>query len=80
MTGSNNTRPLSPDIVTSTSFHTHPDAIGFSANDLQHDAPHFYTRWSNPTVAALEENSPNLKAVRQDFALPAAWQPFLRCS
>ena len=46
--------PISPGIVTSTSFTTHPDVIGFSANDLQLDAPHFYTRWSNPTVAALE--------------------------
>jgi cystathionine gamma-synthase/methionine-gamma-lyase len=37
-----------------TSFFTHPDAIGFSANDLNEAAPHFYTRWSNPTLALLE--------------------------
>lgn len=49
-----NTAPVTPDIVLATSFHTHPDLIGFSANDLTHEAPHFYTRWSNPTVAALE--------------------------
>ena len=55
------TRSVSPDIVTSTSFHTHPDAIGFSANDLSQDAPHFYTRWSNPTVAALEEKLAQLE-------------------
>jgi cystathionine gamma-synthase len=48
------TGPVTPDIVLATSFHTHPDLVGFSANDLTQDAPHFYTRWSNPTVAALE--------------------------
>ncbi|MDJ0391118.1 PLP-dependent transferase [Roseomonas sp. E05] len=36
------------------SFFTHPDAIGFSANDLAENAPHFYTRWSNPTADSLE--------------------------
>ncbi len=40
--------------VLSTSYYTHPDAIGFSATDLKADAPHFYTRWSNPTLALLE--------------------------
>ncbi len=54
-------RPVSPDIVAATSFHTHPDLIGFSANDLRQDAPHFYTRWSNPTVAALEERVAELE-------------------
>ena len=57
----NNTRSVSPDLVTATSFHTHPDLIGFSANDLKQDAPHFYTRWSNPTVAALEEKLAQLE-------------------
>ncbi|MBI2717235.1 MAG: aminotransferase class I/II-fold pyridoxal phosphate-dependent enzyme [Rhizobiales bacterium] len=61
MTKHNATRPVSPDIVTSTSFKAHPDAIGFSANDLQLDAPHFYTRWSNPTVAALEDKLAELE-------------------
>ena len=61
MTKDTTTRSVSPDIITSTSFHTHPDAIGFSANDLAHDAPHFYTRWSNPTVAALEEKLAQLE-------------------
>ena len=37
-----------------TSFFTHPDAVGFSANDLNEAAPHFYTRWSNPTLDLLE--------------------------
>lgn len=55
------TNAVSPEIVTATSFHTHPDLIGFSANDLTQDAPHFYTRWSNPTVAALEEKLAQLE-------------------
>jgi len=54
-------RAVSPEIVTATSFHTHPDLIGFSANDLTSDAPYFYTRWSNPTVAALEEKLAQLE-------------------
>lgn len=37
-----------------TSFFSRPGAIGFSANDLAQDAPHFYTRWSNPTLESLE--------------------------
>jgi cystathionine gamma-synthase/methionine-gamma-lyase len=41
-------------LVPATSFFSHPDAIGFSANDLGADAPHFYARWSNPTVDLLE--------------------------
>ena len=45
---------LSP-LVPASSFYAHPDDIGFSANDLDDKAPHFYTRWSNPTAAALEE-------------------------
>lgn len=40
--------------VLSTSYFTHPDAVGFSATDLKADAPHFYTRWSNPTLELLE--------------------------
>ena len=44
---------LSP-LVPASSFYAHPDDIGFSANDLNDRAPHFYTRWSNPTAAALE--------------------------
>lgn len=41
--------------VLSTSYFTHPDAAGFSASDLKADAPHFYTRWSNPTLDVLEK-------------------------
>ncbi|WP_262265820.1 trans-sulfuration enzyme family protein [Microvirga yunnanensis] len=46
--------PASSPPVMATSFFTHPDAVGFSANDLNEAAPHFYTRWSNPTLALLE--------------------------
>ncbi len=41
-------------LILSTSFFTHPDSIGFSANDLESNAPHFYSRWSNPTLQLLE--------------------------
>ena len=44
---------LSP-LVPASSFYAHPDDTGFSANDLNDSAPHFYTRWSNPTAQALE--------------------------
>ncbi len=44
---------LSP-LVPATSFHAHPDAVGFSAADLTTAAPHFYARWSNPTTELLE--------------------------
>jgi len=46
--------PASSPPVMATSFFTHPDAVGFSANDLNEAAPHFYTRWSNPTLELLE--------------------------
>jgi cystathionine gamma-synthase/methionine-gamma-lyase len=46
--------PMATPPVLSTSYYTHPDAVGFSASDLKSDAPHFYSRWSNPTLALLE--------------------------
>ncbi|WP_201839437.1 PLP-dependent transferase, partial [Microvirga zambiensis] len=46
--------PASSPLVMATSFFTHPDAVGFSANDLKEAAPHFYTRWSNPILDQLE--------------------------
>jgi cystathionine gamma-synthase len=46
--------PASSPLALATSFFTHPDAVGFSANDLSEAAPHFYTRWSNPTLELLE--------------------------
>jgi len=45
---------LSP-LVPASSFYAHPDTIGFSANDLSEQAPHFYARWSGPTTDALEQ-------------------------
>ncbi|MBK8084716.1 MAG: PLP-dependent transferase [Devosia sp.] len=47
-------QPVSPAPVLSTAFFTHPDAVGFSAEDLKAETPHFYTRWSNPTLELLE--------------------------
>lgn len=46
--------PVSPSPVLATSFFNRPGTIGFSANDLAQNAPHFYTRWSNPTLEILE--------------------------
>jgi cystathionine gamma-synthase/methionine-gamma-lyase len=48
--------------ILSTSYFTHPDAVGFSATDLKADAPHFYTRWSNPTLDLLEQRLALLEA------------------
>jgi len=47
--------PLSPSVVASTSFYSHPDAAGFSANEMGESAPYFYTRWGNPTIDLLEK-------------------------
>jgi cystathionine gamma-synthase/methionine-gamma-lyase len=47
--------PVTQGPVLATAYFTHPDAAGFSANDLRADAPHFYTRWSNPTLQLLEQ-------------------------
>lgn len=45
--------PVTAPPVMATSFFADPDAVGFSANDLQAEAPHLYTRWSNPTTELL---------------------------
>ncbi len=42
-----------PNLVMSTTFLADPDA-NFSVENLQEDAPYFYTRWGNPTVHQLE--------------------------
>ncbi len=47
--------PVGPSPVLSTTYFTHPDAVGFSATELGADAPHFYSRWSNPTLDLLEK-------------------------
>jgi len=48
-------QPVLSPLVPATSFFADPDAIGFSANDLGEQTPHFYSRWSNPTAEALEQ-------------------------
>lgn len=49
------TDPVSPAIITASSFHADPASIGFSAAALEGAPPPFYARWGNPTVALLEE-------------------------
>ncbi|WP_159715731.1 trans-sulfuration enzyme family protein [Geminicoccus flavidas] len=46
--------PAAPPPVLSTSFFTHPNAVGFAAAEIDAATPHFYTRWSNPTLQLLE--------------------------
>jgi cystathionine gamma-synthase/methionine-gamma-lyase len=53
--------PVTPAPVLSTTYYTHPDAVGFSAEDLKADTPHFYTRWSNPTLDLLEKRLAELE-------------------
>lgn len=43
-----------PNIVMSSTFVTEKPE-GFSASEMTADSPYVYTRWSNPTVRALEE-------------------------
>lgn len=47
-------QPVLSPLVPATSFYADPDVVGFSANDLNEHAPHFYARWSNPSTEALE--------------------------
>lgn len=54
--------PVSPPIVTSTSFRADPDTSGFSANDLTGEPPLFYTRWGNPSLSLLEKRLTLLEA------------------
>lgn len=42
-----------PNIVMSSTYVSE-DVAGFSAHDLNDDSPFLYTRWSNPSVRALE--------------------------
>jgi cystathionine beta-lyase/cystathionine gamma-synthase len=60
--------PVAPAIVTSTSFHAEPDAVGFSAADLADGSPLFYARWGNPTVALLEQQMTALEGGRAAVA------------
>jgi cystathionine gamma-synthase/methionine-gamma-lyase len=54
-------QPVTSGPVLSTTYFTHPDAAGFSASDLKADAPHFYSRWSNPTLDLLEKRLAELE-------------------
>lgn len=47
------TAAASPNLVMSTTFIADPEA-GFSIENALDDAPHVYTRWSNPTLTQLE--------------------------
>jgi cystathionine gamma-synthase/methionine-gamma-lyase len=53
--------PVTPAPVLSTTYYTHPDAVGFSSEDLKSDTPHFYSRWSNPTLDLLERRLAELE-------------------
>jgi methionine-gamma-lyase len=44
----------SSNLVMSTTYVADPDTT-FSAEGFQEEAPHIYTRWSNPTLRQLEE-------------------------
>ena len=48
------TKAASPNLVMSTTYVTGAD-VAFSIEGAGEDAPYVYTRWSNPTVAQLEE-------------------------
>ncbi|MDX1400970.1 MAG: aminotransferase class I/II-fold pyridoxal phosphate-dependent enzyme [Kiloniellales bacterium] len=47
--------PISPPLVLASSFKVRPDAVGFSALDMDEESPYFYSRWSNPSLTVLEE-------------------------
>ncbi|MCB0837560.1 MAG: PLP-dependent transferase [Bacteroidetes bacterium] len=56
------TKASSPNLVMSTTFVADPDST-FSVEGLEEDAPFFYTRWGNPTVAQLEQKLAALEGV-----------------
>ena len=41
--------------ITMSSTYVLPEVLGFSAKDLEEDAPWLYTRWANPTVSQLQD-------------------------
>lgn len=47
--------PVSPSPILATSYFSKHGTLSFSANDMTEDAPHFYTRWGNPTLETLEK-------------------------
>lgn len=57
-----------PDLVMSSSFLI-DEEVSFSANNLDADSPYIYTRWSNPTIAQLEEKLATLEQAEACIAL-----------
>ena len=57
-----------PDLVMSSSFLI-DEEVSFSANNLDADSPYIYTRWSNPTIAQLEEKLATLEQAEASIAL-----------
>ncbi|MGB5491145.1 MAG: aminotransferase class I/II-fold pyridoxal phosphate-dependent enzyme [Woeseiaceae bacterium] len=57
-----------PDLVMSSSFLI-DEEVSFSANNLDTDSPYIYTRWSNPTIAQLEEKLSALEQAEASIAL-----------
>jgi methionine-gamma-lyase len=56
-----------PDLVMSSSFLI-DEEVSFSANNLDTDSPYVYTRWSNPTIAQLEEKLSALEQAEASIA------------
>ncbi len=50
-----------PNLVMSTTFVVGDPQASFSASSFTEDAPHVYTRWSNPTVQQLEKKLADLE-------------------
>jgi methionine-gamma-lyase len=57
-----------PDLVMSSSFKI-DEEVSFSATNLDADSPYIYTRWSNPTIAQLEEKLATLEQAPACIAL-----------
>ena len=57
-----------PDLVMSSSFLI-DEEVSFSATNLDADSPYIYTRWSNPTIAQLEEKLAALDQAEACIAL-----------
>ncbi|MGI9232086.1 MAG: trans-sulfuration enzyme family protein [Woeseiaceae bacterium] len=56
-----------PDLVMSSSFHI-DEEVSFSATNLEAESPYIYTRWSNPTIAQLEEKLATLEHAEASIA------------
>ncbi|MCP4299134.1 MAG: aminotransferase class I/II-fold pyridoxal phosphate-dependent enzyme, partial [Gammaproteobacteria bacterium] len=65
---SSSTGASAPDLVMSSSFKI-DEEVSFSATNLDADSPYIYTRWSNPTIAQLEEKLATLEQAQACIAL-----------